>query len=229
MHEPEAFPAHNRQHLVLGVGGCLLFLTGSAAFLFGMLGTVRQPWSALGAVLGGVALAVGGAAFATSWLSRRRRVVRVAAGCFGGALAFALAFAVYVNLAGTIDIGRWERNVRAMAAMAEELEGFRERHGVYPRCESVDALLVLLDSELSSMDAWGRRFGVDSEPKGYRIVCYGKDGKPEQPSSAALPVEDVVDLDGDLVLANGRFRLHHAAKRMRGELASRGFVIEGER
>jgi hypothetical protein len=88
-----------------------------------------------------------------------------------------------------------------MRFIAHKLQGFKERHGIFPECQSISDLETALMLRIPPQDAWGTSYRYVRSPDGqhYRLVSAGRNRHFEGNRSPEerLQSDDIIIIDGE--------------------------------
>lgn len=105
-----------------------------------------------------------------------------------------------------LETNKQVQTANQLQGIAAEVEKYRHDNGHYPEAETIEDLNALLNRRFEGNDRWGHPIMVRSFQDRYSLVSAGADGDYEYSEAEEYPEGEILGLDPDIVLINGRFR-----------------------
>lgn len=119
-----------------------------------------------------------------------------------------LSAAFFPSFPAPSNRGRQKRTMTDMRVIANKMDAFHEKQGVYPAFNDLVNFGKFFRFKAPARDGWNHPLVFKATDKDYWVISYGRDGKPDSSDIGAYREQPTASFDNDLVLHNGRF-LHY--------------------
>jgi general secretion pathway protein G len=136
---------------------------------------------------------------ATIWIAVVAGVVLIMVPILGIMAAIAVP-----NFLNALNRARQKRTVADMRLISDDLNAYAADHNSFPKVDSVEELVPLLDrpysQALPTTDGWGRPFTlrVAEDGSSFELVSLGRDGEPDDQQGGAT-----TGFDADIIMVDG--------------------------